>query len=960
MPESACLHIQARDADLIRVVEIPGTSVRIGRASYCEVRLSEPEVADEECLLRRRGGTWHLVPVGRSRRVMLGEQPVERPMPIPFGVSFQVGDHRLTLQATGEGPGRWGSFQRPIPLEVPSVEATPLDEPEPTRRAPGSEPEPGPAGFEDEQERLARWQARHEQRESWLRTRQEERRWEERWKAAGERLRARSASAASVSAPRPAPSPDFTPRHGVDRIASPTRDDLRARKIIRRSVPITPLSTTGAAPPIAPEPVIPPRPHHQPVTSSDWGALPIPPRGDLPSAPVNPSRDPSTSIEPATVEVALPPSQLLSAIPTVSPDQETGSELFSANVDSWPSEEGQGEESAKDAWAGSIVPAPFTPHPDLPPQGEKEKEDLPQLERPSLVAQTEEPFLPPSSFVGEGWGRGSVGDPLAESLASAPTPPHSDPPLEEVTEESGIVEPIPSALPPVNVAPEPVPERFEMSTGSFPNGWDDQTAFIVDTNRAAPASSAIADRVEEVGPTRARPPVGAGRAKQGSARTTRKAAPDAPPIPIPEPARQASDDPAAASRDWPTAREIFAAHRARQEAQAAARPTPAPTRAQPLPTVSREPSSWSLPLWLAWPPALAGCLSVGGLVLTLALTWSQDEQTAGMVANHLARPKEKRKPLPETVIPPEHPSWWKTTSGNLDRWAMERAQGPREPGLAEEVHALLDAAVAIAPADPVARLALARTGPGDENAAPIDRSLGLSRDVVALAWSGRQLLASGKKEAALKAYREALAMASRAELSRLAPPGFLDDPQTRRYALPYEELLGAVIRDLVERADWPFAEWSAALPRIGVAPLVAARLLRERGSLDADAALDTVLADNTESPLPEDLSAAVYLAAQGEALALRSRWSEAEQRYQQAIDLMPDDRVRRSWSFNLADLALRLGDEPKRLKALEAARGIDSRDEIAQRAQETLREAILHSLTSGSRTADASRANGLR
>jgi tetratricopeptide (TPR) repeat protein len=959
MPESACLHIQARDADLIRVVEIPGTSVRIGRASYCEVRLSEPEVADEECLLRRRGGTWHLVPVARSRHVMLGEQPVERPLPIPFGMSFQVGEHRLTLQATSDGPGRWGSFQRPIPLEVPSVEATPLDEAEPPRRAPVPEPEPGPAGFEDEQERLTRWQTRHEQRESWLRTRQEERRWEERWKAAGERLRARSSSATATSAPRPGPAPGIPAEPGADRIASSTHNPLRTRKVIRRSVPITPLATNGAAPALAPEPVIPPRARHQPVTASDWGAIPVPPRADLPSASVNPSREPSTKIEPATVEVVLPPPEVLSAIPTEVAEPVIGSEPFSERVDSWHREDGRVEGSLDDAWAGPPVLAPFTPHLDPLLKGERVEETPPSTGPQGNVSGVSGDLLTPSPFVKEGWGGGSAEDPLAGSLVSAPITSDPDPPLGADTKESGTFEPLPSAPPPVTDALESISERFEMSTDTISTGWDSPTAFIIDTNRAAPESSTVADRVEEVGATRARPRVGVGRARRGSGRTAREVAPEPQPVPLPEPARREFDEPSAASRDWPTAREIFAAHRARQEAQAAVRSAPAPTRAQPLPTVSREPSSWSLPLWLAWPPALAVCLSVGGVVLALTLLWSQDDQTAGLVANHLARPKTKRKPLPETVIPPEHPSWWKTTPGNLNRWALELAQGPREPGLAEEVHGLLNAAVAIAPADPVARLALAAPAPGEERAARIDRSLSLSRDVVSLAWSGRQLLAAGKKEAALKAYREALAMASRAELSRLASPEFLDDPHTRRYALPYEELLGALVRDLAERPDWPFAEWSAALPRFGVAPLVAARLLRERGSLDADAALEAVLAD-AEAPMPEDLSVAVHLAAQGEALALRSRWSEAEQRYQQAIDLMPDDRIRRSWSFNLADLEQRLGDEPKRLKALEAARGVDSRDEVAQRAQETLREASLRSLTSGSRTADASRANGPR
>ncbi len=148
--------------------------------------------------------------------------------------------------------------------------------------------------------------------------------------------------------------------------------------------------------------------------------------------------------------------------------------------------------------------------------------------------------------------------------------------------------------------------------------------------------------------------------------------------------------------------------------------------------------------------------------------------------------------------------------------------------------------------------------------------------MVALAWAGHRLLAAGKDEPALRIYREALEMAGRAELSRLGPPAFDDDPQVRRYALPHEALIGAVVRDMAESDRWTFAEWSRALPSFAVAPLVAARLLRERGRADdADRALDAALAQ-AESPPPAGTSAAIHLAAQAEALALRSRWDEAE------------------------------------------------------------------------------------
>ena len=52
---------------------------------------------------------------------------------------------------------------------------------------------------------------------------------------------------------------------------------------------------------------------------------------------------------------------------------------------------------------------------------------------------------------------------------------------------------------------------------------------------------------------------------------------------------------------------------------------------------------------------------------------------------------------------------------------------------------------------------------------------------------------------------------------------------------------------------------------------------------------------------------------------------------------MPDEAIRRSWWMNLADIELRLNDEPKRLQALESAREPDSNDEITRRAQEFLK-----------------------
>src|SRR5262245_17096190 len=121
MPETACLHIQARESDPVRVVELPGTSVRIGRASYCEVRLTEPELAEEECRLKRRGGSWQLVPARSAGFVWIDGRSLEEACPLPFDVPFRVGDHWLTLRPTTTSAPTWDHYQAPPPAASATI-----------------------------------------------------------------------------------------------------------------------------------------------------------------------------------------------------------------------------------------------------------------------------------------------------------------------------------------------------------------------------------------------------------------------------------------------------------------------------------------------------------------------------------------------------------------------------------------------------------------------------------------------------------------------------------------------------------------------------------------------------------------------------------------------------------------------------------------------------------------------
>ena len=259
MPDTACLHIQGRDSDPVRVVELPGVSVRIGRASYCEVRLPEAELAEEECHLRRRGSTWHLVPVASPCSVTIDGHAVEHARPLPYGVPLRVGEHSLTLRPAGASPPEWGHAQAPVAVAVPTVHALVPDvlRPAPSRELVMASADPA---------------ARRARREGLLRASQEERKWEARWKAAGEKLRA-TAPAAAPPRPSPPESPRVTPRPEGWGSAEPPRREpgpALAQSAPRRDATGFPSVKALATPPRYPTaaPVDPPRPAAAGVAAS--------------------------------------------------------------------------------------------------------------------------------------------------------------------------------------------------------------------------------------------------------------------------------------------------------------------------------------------------------------------------------------------------------------------------------------------------------------------------------------------------------------------------------------------------------------------------------------------------------------------------------------------------------------------------------------------------------------------
>ncbi|MBX6314524.1 MAG: hypothetical protein IRY99_16665, partial [Isosphaeraceae bacterium] len=305
-----------------------------------------------------------------------------------------------------------------------------------------------------------------------------------------------------------------------------------------------------------------------------------------------------------------------------------------------------------------------------------------------------------------------------------------------------------------------------------------------------------------------------------------------------------------------------------------------------------------------------------------AWTWGQDDRAFGPVADRLLG----RDVLPEgEIVDPETlpaPAWWRTTAAhlNLQALAVRRHAADAE----REAHAryVLELARSAAPLEPAIRLNLARAA-GAARDDSVRRSVGLSRDIVAQAWSGRRLAEGGKGEAALRAYAAALDLAVRSDPAHAAVPAF--DPKLRRFALPLEDLILPILRDLAGHPEWSFAQWSATVPESPIAWLAAYRVLKERSSPEAEQALDRALA-GAEGPADDPLRCAAW----AEALAFRGRWREAERRYREAIDAMPIDPIRRSWWMNLAAIYGQLDDPTRMHEAWAAARGRSAADPIAQ------------------------------
>jgi tetratricopeptide (TPR) repeat protein len=852
MPESTCLHIQDRESGPIRVVDLPWISVRIGRAAYCEIRLTEAELAEEACRLYRRGRSWHLVPVKSKGLVCLGGRPVDAACELPFDVPFRVGDHCLTLRRDRAAEPDWDLYAEPMPAEgnppafdpdYPQPCAEPATRPDllgaprssaraAARDAPRGD---GPAnGFDRGSGHRKAVNVKD--------------RWETRWRAVGAELKSRQERARTRCEP---PTTPF--QSGLDPVPLKEARLPHAQPGARRSV----------EPPAWPTP-------------ATTGAAQVEPTSTV------------SEVEPTT---AHPPSQ----------------DLLSDRI-------------AQDNW---LDPLRTLLEHTGPVSCQTEPASAPPAETVAVAVAREESIrtasllsTQPIAVAGAGPLGGDapmIAPARAPAISSLGESQHDhDPEAGEFQPRyAGSPRPTASAVAPSDAELEaPVPEA--------------------DLTEEQPLDDPIAlDSRPRQRATIRRPP---------RAETTREASAE------PQDSRELWPNiadlpeahPTAKRADLPSAKHILATHRSM------ARPQPANPQARRQqkhagPTLACEPSHWTLPAWLAGLPAaffiaagLAGCV--------MSWWWALDSYSASVMTAHLMTNDRlaQRAPLPDSIAPPRG-SWTLSTAQHLAHWAIFLSQNDTgsEPS-AGEVESLLGRAVQAAPLNPTARLALAELDQAASGRAVSVRALGLSRDAVSLSWCAQVLLAAGNKDDARKLYARALRVAAHTESARIVVPRFSDDPGVPRYLLPGEERVRDILNQLVSSKQWTFREWSAALPDSPAVSLAAARLLREQGHREAEALLERVV-DEQQPQGAAGWPGAIVLAARAEAFALKSRWREAEAEYRLAIDLIDDETIKRSWWFNLADIALRLDEEGLRQTALRAALAVANSDDIARRVGEIQR-----------------------
>lgn len=180
-----------------QIAELSGSAVRIGRGRACEVWLPNPDLAEVQCLLRRRGNTWYVQPIGPAGFISIEGELIDHVRPLSMDVTMHVGGFLLVIyQEEGEQSLPWS----PI---VAVEKAHTIDHPVAGGefRASTLCRTKSPTELDGRAVRIRNWQSRFELRERWLQARQERRKWQGLGKAAEEGLNSRASSARSLTSP---------------------------------------------------------------------------------------------------------------------------------------------------------------------------------------------------------------------------------------------------------------------------------------------------------------------------------------------------------------------------------------------------------------------------------------------------------------------------------------------------------------------------------------------------------------------------------------------------------------------------------------------------------------------------------------------------------------------------------------------------------------------------------------
>ena len=351
----------------------------------------------------------------------------------------------------------------------------------------------------------------------------------------------------------------------------------------------------------------------------------------------------------------------------------------------------------------------------------------------------------------------------------------------------------------------------------------------------------------------------------------------------------------------------------------------------PEPTDALAPACWSMPLWLGWLPIVVGSVLVGVGSVAISSEWAVEANNADLAIRMATRPEgSPASPIDLSIIP--RGGWWTSTAPHQAAWAMALIRAGDGEDHSEEIRSLLVASKRASELASRARFAVEMPESTEPGSSPDLSHLGRTRDVATLVRTGRRLRKEGKVESSIRAYRSAMEIASKARPRDLDLPTFFEDPQVRRYALPRESLMGLVAASMAEAGDWTYEQWTQTLPESAAPALVASRVLaRSQKRALADRLADLAIRQ-AESPPPGGFDPAESLAAGAEGLATRGRWTDAAEQYRRAIDEADDDETRRMWWLNLAEVAQRTGDDAGRLRAIEAAKSVNSVDEITRKA----------------------------